>query len=154
MQVPHVNVYFESGAVSDESLVGGVYRVKHFYNKRFYKYTEEKFECQEDIESLLSQPVDKAGGEKTLFASEGCMLPSKSELNLARKGGLDLFTITNLSLVDIAHHLKIKLNLFAIVRKSLADREAQIDAFKNLELFTQGDVSIQAPQQQEEAKEP
>lgn len=51
---------------------------------------------------------------KTLFVAEGCMLPSKSELAMARKGKFDLYTITNMSFMDLALHMKIKPNLFAV----------------------------------------
>jgi hypothetical protein len=30
------------------------------------------------------------------------MLPSKSDLNMAKKGKFDLYTVTNLSILDIA----------------------------------------------------
>ena len=44
LNVSYINVFLETAPVSDKSLVGGMFRVKHFFNKRFYKYTEDNFE--------------------------------------------------------------------------------------------------------------
>ena len=43
LEIPYVNVYLEGSSVSDSSLNNNVHRVKHYYNKRFYKHTEEGF---------------------------------------------------------------------------------------------------------------
>jgi len=51
LAVPVVNVYLEANSVSDENLNGHIHRVKHYYNKRFYKFTPENFECHEDLQS-------------------------------------------------------------------------------------------------------
>jgi hypothetical protein len=51
------------------------------------------------------------------------MLPSKSELFMAKKGNFDLYTITNLSFMDLALHMKMKLNLFAVTKADLANRD-------------------------------
>lgn len=45
LEVPIINVYFEASSVSDTTLNGNVHRVYHYYNKRFYKYTEEEVSC-------------------------------------------------------------------------------------------------------------
>jgi hypothetical protein len=37
---PNINVYFEASSVSDTTLNGHVHRISHYFNKRFYKYTE------------------------------------------------------------------------------------------------------------------
>jgi hypothetical protein len=144
LEVPHINVYLEAGAVADQTLAGSVQRVKFYYNKRFYKYTEENLDCQHDIDSQLIVNPDDITTTKTLFASEGCMLPSKSELKFANKGKFDLFTITNLSFMDLALYLKIKPNLYAVVKKDLADRKESVstDIFTNFETFSAGDISI------------
>jgi len=36
----NISIFFEASAVSNSSLNGHIYRVSHYYNKRFYKYTE------------------------------------------------------------------------------------------------------------------
>ena len=51
LEVPYVNVYLEASSVSDSTLNNEIHRIKHYYNKRFYKYTEEDFCCEADIES-------------------------------------------------------------------------------------------------------
>lgn len=48
------------------------------------------------------------------------MLPSKSELNFAKKGHFDLYTITNLSFMDLAQRLHLNINLFAVAKSDLA----------------------------------
>lgn len=70
------------------------------------------------------------------------MLPSKTEISLAKKANIDLYTITNVSFFDLAQQLNIQPNVFAITRHDLANREEPIVAFNNLELFTKGDISI------------
>jgi len=40
LQVPNLNVYFEASTVNDDTLTGHVHRVKYYFNKRFYKFTE------------------------------------------------------------------------------------------------------------------
>jgi hypothetical protein len=66
------------------------------------------------------------------------MLPSKSELIFAKKGNLDLFTITNLSFMDVALHLKIKPNLYVVVKSDLSDRKEtpSSEIFSKLETFS------------------
>ena len=54
------------------------------------------------------------------------MLPSKTEILLGKKSNIDLYTITNLSFMDIALHHKITPNLYAVVRSHLAEREGDI----------------------------
>ena len=110
-----------------------MYRVNHYFNKRFYKYTDEKFDCQHDISSLLEAPLKE--GEKTLFVSEGCMLPSKTEVNMARMGRMELYSITNISFMEIAYHLKMIPNLYAVVRSSLAHRSEPLESFKSFNTF-------------------
>lgn len=51
LRIPYVNCYLEASGISDPSLNNNVHRVKYYYNKRFYKYTEEGFTCVHDIES-------------------------------------------------------------------------------------------------------
>jgi len=73
---------------------------------------------------------------KTLIGYEGIMLPSKTELNFAKKGKFDLYTLTNLSFMDLAMHINITPNLYAVTRANLADREEQVVAFADPELFS------------------
>jgi hypothetical protein len=70
------------------------------------------------------------------------MLPTKTELNFARKGNFDLYTITNLSFMDLAMAMKIKPNLFAVVKSDLANRDEHLEVLESLDVFTSGDVSI------------
>lgn len=67
------------------------------------------------------------------------MLPSYSELKLAEKGKFDIYTITNLSFMDIALHLGMHPNLFAVSKKDLANREEAIEEFSNFGIFIAGD---------------
>jgi hypothetical protein len=76
LQIPYVNVYLEASSVTDSTLNNNIHRVKYYYNKRFYKYTEDGFSCVHDIDSQLNVSPDTIEGTKTLFGSEGSMLPS------------------------------------------------------------------------------
>ena len=58
LEIPQVNVYLEATSVTDSSLNNNIHRIKHYYNKRFYKYTEEDFHDDNDIESHLNVPQD------------------------------------------------------------------------------------------------
>jgi hypothetical protein len=73
---------------------------------------------------------------KSLFVSEGLLLPSKTELAMAAKCKFDLFTITNFSFMDIALHLGLQPAIFAVGKKDLGDRTEQVTDFSILELFT------------------
>jgi hypothetical protein len=68
------------------------------------------------------------------------MLPSESELKMGSKAGLDLFTITNLAFMDIAHYLKVKLNLFACAQNELGSSES-VEQFSVLDTFYMGEQS-------------
>lgn len=70
------------------------------------------------------------------------MLPSKTELKFAAKGSFDLYTITNVSFMDIALFRKMKLNVFAVAKENLAERKVPIELFSKLEVFTTGELSI------------
>lgn len=48
------------------------------------------------------------------------MLPSKTELAFAAKGKFDIYTITNFSFADLAQHLNLKMNLYAVTKEDLA----------------------------------
>lgn len=69
------------------------------------------------------------------------MLPSKSEINLAKKCKFDLYTITNLSFWDIAFHMRLHLNVYAVCKADLAIRNEKIPAFNKIETFTNGHLS-------------
>ena len=71
------------------------------------------------------------------------MIPSKTELKYATKGGFDLYTLTNVSFMDLALARKINLNVFAVAKPNLAEREVPVEKFSNLEVFTTGELSIQ-----------
>ena len=55
------------------------------------------------------------------------MLPSKTELKYASKCSFDLYTITNISFMDIALSRKINLNVFVVTKENLADRHLSLD---------------------------
>lgn len=57
------------------------------------------------------------------------MLPSKTELQLARKCHFDLYTITNMSVVDIAEYLTMRPKLIAIAKHNLGNREEPLADF-------------------------
>lgn len=44
LQVSQVNVYFDAAAVSNPELVGQIVDIGGYFNKRFYKLTEEHFD--------------------------------------------------------------------------------------------------------------
>jgi hypothetical protein len=71
--------------------------------------------------------LDKHRGV-SLFASEGSMFPSKTEMNLAKICKFDLFSITNFAFADIAQHLGMEVKLFATCRTDL--RGQNIDDYK------------------------
>lgn len=100
-----IHAYFDAQIVSETTLAGQVYPVNHYFSRRFHKYTETGFDHLPDI--ILNQPQDE--GEKSLYISEGCMLPTHSELNLARKAQFELFTVTNFSFMDIATYMGINI---------------------------------------------
>jgi hypothetical protein len=64
------------------------------------------------------------------------MLPSKTELNFAKKAKFELFTITNFSFMELAMNLNMKPNLFAVAKKDLSNRDEPILGFNNADLFT------------------
>lgn len=74
------------------------------------------------------------------------MLPSRTELKYAAKGNFDLYTVTNISFMDLAHTRKIKLNVFAVAKPNLAERQVPIEHFATLDLFTTGELSIKPKQ--------
>ena len=114
----NINVFFEGSSVSDASLNSHVHKVTGYYNKRFYKYTETGREYHAEI----AQEEETKDG-KTLFISEGNLLPSKTELSLAKKSKFDLYTITNLSLMEISAYLSMNLNLFCVAKADLGNQD-------------------------------
>lgn len=77
---------------------------------------------------------------KTLFVSEGNLLPSKTEIGLARKAHFDLYTITNLSLLEIAEYLTMRPQVVAVTKHNLANREEQVAEFGHKKWFTNNTV--------------
>ena len=133
LNVNHINIYFEASSVGDSSLNGQVYHVSQFYNKRFYKYTETGRDYHAENNSQISHEEHK--DSKTLYVSEGNMLPSKTELQLASKCKFDLYTITNLSVMEIAEYLTIRPTLIAVAKSNLSDKDEIVAAFNNKEWF-------------------
>jgi hypothetical protein len=113
--------------------------VSQFFNKRFYKYTETGRDYHKENGSQFTLEEHKDG--KLLFVSEGNLLPSKTELQLARKCKFDLFTITNLSVVEIAEYLTMKPKLIAVCKKNIADKNEVVAEFANKEWFTNNVVA-------------
>ena len=70
------------------------------------------------------------------------MLPSKTELIFAKKGKFDLYTITNLSFMDIAYQMGVEPNLYAVSKKDLRDREEVVPQFLKFETFFSGNPSV------------
>ena len=133
LNVNHINIYFEASSVGDSSLNGQVYHVSQFYNKRFYKYTETGRDYH--AENVLQISHEEHKDSKTLYVSEGNMLPSKTELQLASKCKFDLYTITNLSVMEIAEYLTIRPTLIAVAKSNLSDKDEIVAAFNNKEWF-------------------
>ena len=133
LSVNHINIYFEASSVGDKSLNGQVHNVSQFYNKRFYKYTETGRDYHAENASQIAHEEQK--DSKTLFVSEGNMLPSKTELQLASKCKFDLYTITNLSVMEIAEYLTIRPTLIAVAKNNLADKDEVVASFNNKEWF-------------------
>lgn len=69
---------------------------------------------------------DDLKNTKTLFASEGSMLPSKTEISLAKKAKFDLYTITSLSFMELSAFLGLKPNLFAVAKHDLSNPDEEI----------------------------
>lgn len=111
-------MYLEASSVSDPSLNGEIHPIQFYFNKRFYKYTEEEHHCCHDIPSQMNIE-EKVNESKILYGAEGLMLPAKAELSMAAKSKFDLFTITNLSFWDLALYHKLKLNVFAIAKEEM-----------------------------------
>jgi hypothetical protein len=140
LEVTAISVFFEAKAVQDSSLDGHVHRVSSYFNKRFYKYSEEGRE-------YLPEPGHHAEEEKSglsLFVSEGNLLPSQTELSLAKKAKFDLYTITNLSFMDIAQYLSLKPALFAVARHDLGNLSEHVADLTGFEA-TSVPVSAEEP---------
>ena len=129
LEVPVFNVFIEAASVSESALNNTVQPISNFFNKRFYKYSETGRDYHKEL-----PPREGAHG-KALFASEGNLLPSKTELNLAKKAKFDLYTITNVSFMELASYLSIRPRLFAVVRPDLADTSASVAAFQSFDHF-------------------
>jgi hypothetical protein len=140
----NINVYFEASSVSDHSLNGHVHQVSQFFNKRFYKYTETGRDYLPENATQITSEEYKDG--KTLFVSEGNMLPSKTELQLAGKCKFDLYTITNLSVIEIAEYLTIRPKMIAVTKHNLADKDEVVASFSHAHWFTNKTVYNLAPE--------
>lgn len=138
LNASNINIFFEASAVSNGSMNGHVHRISHYYNKRFYKYTE----TGRDYHAEVPLPSDEETKEaKTLFISEGNLLPSKTELALAAKSKFDLYTITNLSVADLAAYLSMRVNLFAVAKNDLGNQDEVVAEFASSPFLTSSSVS-------------
>jgi hypothetical protein len=120
--------------VSDDGLNGHVHFISQYFNKRFYKFTETGRDYLAETDAQIKQGVVE--GAKTLFVSEGNLLPSKTEIGLARKAHLDLYTITNLSLLEIAEYLTMRPQVIAVAKHNLANREESVAEFGHPKWFS------------------
>lgn len=128
----NINIYVEASSVSDSALGGHVHKVSHYYNKRFYKHTETGRDYHPEPTCKGHHHHHDGAGEhsgKSLFVSEGNMLPSKTELNFAKKCKLDLYSITNLSVLDIAPYLSLRPNVFAVTKQDLGNADETVQEF-------------------------
>ena len=135
LQANNINIYFEASSISDTNLNGHVHRVSHYFNKRFFKYTETGRDYHAEVGHQISSPDEEQKEAKSLFISEGNLLPSKTELSLAKKGMFDLYTITNLSLMDISEYLTMRPNLFAVTKSDLGNQDELVSEFSNPKHF-------------------
>ena len=94
-----------------------MHEINHYFNRRFYKYTE--IDCADYPEMRLNH--DKRVG-KSLYVAEGPMLPTATELNFAKKCKFDLYTLTNLSFADLATHLGVDYDLKAVEVEHFGDQ--------------------------------
>jgi hypothetical protein len=139
LNVHNINVYVEASSVSDNGLNGHVHYISQYFNKRFYKFTETGRDYHAETDSFVkSEQIDVA---KTLFVSEGNLLPSKTEIGLARKAHFDLYTITNLSLLEIAEYLTMRPQVIAIAKHNLANREESVAEFGHPKWFSDRTIS-------------
>lgn len=138
LNAKNISVFFEASAVSSGALNGHVHRISHYYNKRFYKYTE----TGRDYHAEMPLPTDEETKEaKTLFISEGNLLPSKTELALAAKSKFDLYTITNLSVADLAVYLSMHVNLFAVSKADLGNQDEVVAEFASSPFLSSSSAS-------------
>jgi DNA-binding CsgD family transcriptional regulator len=70
-----------------------------------------------------------------LYISEGNLLPSKTEMSLAHKAHFDLYTLTNLSVLEIAEYLDIKPHVIAIAKHNLSNRDEEVAEFRENKWF-------------------
>lgn len=124
--VNNISIYVEASSVSNDDLNGHVYHISQYFNKRFYKYTEIGRDYHPENAGQIKSLTD---GGKTLFISEGNLLPSKTELSLAKKGHFDLYTITNLCVLEIAEHLTMRPQVIAVAKHNLANRGEHVAEF-------------------------
>lgn len=124
--------------MSDDGLNGHVHPISQYFNKRFYKFTETGRDYLAETDAQIKQS-DIEGG-KTLFVSEGNLLPSKTEMGLARKAHFELYTITNLSLLEIAEYLTMRPQVIAVAKHNLANREESVAEFGHKKWFTNSTV--------------
>jgi len=64
------------------------------------------------------------------------LLPSKTEIALAAKCKFDLYTVTNLSVADLAAHLSIPNDLFAVAKAELSNKSEDLEEFASSPFLT------------------
>lgn len=69
------------------------------------------------------------------------MLPSRTEIALAAKSKFDLFTITNLSVADLAAYLSMHINLFAVAKADLGNQDEVVAEFASSPFLTSSSSS-------------
>ena len=65
-----------------------------------------------------------------MYISEGNLLPSKTELSLAHKAHFDLYTLTNLSILEIAQYLSMQPHVIALSKHNLGNRQEEVELSK------------------------
>lgn len=144
--IHNISVYFEASSVADMSLNGKVHRIGTYFNKRFFKFTESGRDYHPEVGKQISYEECKEA--KSLFVSEGNLLPSKTEIGLAKKAKFDLYTITNLSFMDLAEYLTMKPLLYAVTKTDLGNTDEVVSEFSSSAAHFQTQVQTElAPEE-------
>lgn len=117
LRVSTFTTYIEAFSVDGAHHEGSIKEVGVYFNKRFFKYTHNEDDLShlpEIAEPRLSK--DPEHPNLSLFGFEGPLLPTKTELNQANRCKFDIYTITNISLLDLALTHGFQVKTFAVVR--------------------------------------
>ena len=63
------------------------------------------------------------------------MLPSHSELNFAKNGKFDLYTITNICFLDLALSMNMNPTILAVTKSNLANRNEIIQGLESFDFL-------------------